>query len=147
VSCDDYYASAEQYTQFWCLNEDCDGEASAAINTVLEIAASVINSAIAATGACSCTFASWVDKYLKMLNILVAASFHQCPCAKPRFSDDLRATYLEYANAQLELIRTGKIELCEGETGSEYPYCATAELGTTEFAQIQIILNDILRNS
>jgi hypothetical protein len=47
---------------------------------------------------------------------------------------------------QLDNIRQSKLELCTGETGSEYPALGIAEHSTTEFEAAQIIYNDILRN-
>ena len=62
-------------------------------------------------------------------------------------SDDTRARYQDWAQLQLDMIRDGRLELCAGETGSDYPYVGYAEQGWTEAAQVQIIANDILRNS
>jgi hypothetical protein len=111
----------------------------------LGIAASDIHAALAASGACDCSLASWAAGFLQKIEIIDAAAYYQCPCGRPKFSDEMRQAWLEWASGQLESIRVGKVEVCSGETGSEYPYCAGVELATTEFAQIEIILNDILR--
>jgi len=117
----------------------------ATIEHFLDIAASDIHAAMAASGACDCTLASWAAEYLKKLNIIDAVLYYQCPCAKPHISEDMQKTYLTWMNTQLESIRMGKIELCAGETGSEFPAVDWADQGVSEFAQAQIIVNDALR--
>lgn len=118
-----------------------DQNTIATIENVLDIAVGDIHAALAASGACSCALASWASKLLKKLNIIEAAAFYQCPCAKPNLSDDVRQNLLDWAERQLELIRTGKLELCAGSTGSEFPAVDWAEQGVNEFAQAQIIDN------
>ena len=122
-------------------------EEEAVVNLFLEIAASDIHAAMAATGMCDCTLASWAENFLKKLNIVDAAIYHQCPCANTKISDATRQAFLAWITNELANIRSGRTELCAGETGAEFPYTSYAELGTTESAQINIIVNDILRNS
>ena len=124
-----------------------DGDEIATINNYLEITAADIHAVLHAQGMCDCTPASWALDYLAKLNIIEAAIFYNCPCAKPGISDSTRSGLLAWASTQLMNIRMGNVELCAGETGAEFPYTSYAELGTTEFAQINIIVNDILRNS
>lgn len=118
----------------------------ATIQHYLDIAASDIHAALAAQGMCSCTFASWAAGYLQKLNVIDAAAYYRCPCASPQLTDEARQNYLEWMSAQLELIRTGKIELCAGATGAEFPVVDWAEQSSTEFAAARIIFNDQLRN-
>ncbi len=120
-----------------------DAHEIATINSFLDIAASDIHAALAASGACDCTFASWAITYLKKLNIIDASIFYTCTCAKPNITDEARAAYLEWMNAQLELIRTGKLELCAGATGAEFPAIDWASQSVTEFAAAQIIFDSI----
>lgn len=117
----------------------------AAIELYLDITASDIHAALAATASCDCTLASWAEAYLQKLNIIEAGVFHTCPCAEPSISDQDRATYLTWIDAQLELIRTGKIAVCQGETGSEYPAGGAIELGLTEWNSAQIVINRLRR--
>lgn len=117
------------------------------IEMYLDITSSDISAVVAVQGACDCSMATWAVALLEKLNIIDAGIFHECPCAKPQISDDLKRTYLEWINTQLENIRNGKIELCEGETGSEYPVTGWAERASTEFAAAEIIANDIERSS
>ena len=108
----------------------------------LDITAGDLHAALAAANACSCTFAAWADNYLAKLNIIDAAIFYTCPCARPDISDEMRQSYIEFMNTQLELIRTGKLELCSGETGSDFPALDWAEQSLTEQNAALIIYND-----
>ena len=123
-----------------------DGTEIATIDSYLDITAADIHAALGAQGMCDCTPAPWAIEFLKKLNIIEAALFYSCPCAKPNISDTMRQGLLTWATNELSNIRMGRIELCSGETGSEFPYTGYAEQGTTEFAKVNIIVNDILRN-
>jgi hypothetical protein len=123
-----------------------DGNELAMIDMYLDITANDIHAALGAQGMCGCTPAPWALAFLAKLNIIEAAIFYNCPCAKPKISDDMRQSLLAWATNELSNIRMGKIELCAGETGAEFPYTGYAEQGTTEFAKVNIIVNDILRN-
>ena len=118
----------------------------AEIEFYLDFAAANIHAALAANGQCDCSLASWAEGFLQKLNIIDAAAYFTCKCAAGSLSDETRRLYLENANQILENIRQGKLELCAGETGSEYPALGIAEHSTTEFEAAQIIYNDILRN-
>jgi hypothetical protein len=149
MSCTDKYADAGDFAAFFCVTIDDDRQ-EATINNYLTIAAASIHAARAQSGGCGCTLASWAGDYLKLLNIVMAAAFYSCPCGRPGtslMSDDTRAGYREWAQAQMDAIRDMRIELCDGETGSEFPVVGWAEQGVTEFARAQIVLNSILRNS
>jgi hypothetical protein len=124
-----------------------DGNELAMIDHFLELTANDIHAALHAQGMCDCTPAGWALGFLSKLNIIEAAIFYTCPCHKPSITDAHRTALLTWATNELMNIRMGKIELCYGETGAEFPYVSWAQLGTTEFAQINIIVNDILRNS
>lgn len=121
-----------------------DANEQALIETYLAIAASDIHAALAATGACDCTLAAWAEEYLKKLNIIDAAVIHACPCGKAQISDAMKGTWLEWLDRQFELLRTGKVDVCAGATGAEFPAIGWAQQGITEFNQARIILNDIL---
>lgn len=111
----------------------------ATIEMYLDIAASDIHAALAASGACDCHLASWAANFLAKLNIIDAVAYYRCPCAKPDISDDARAAYLEWMNLQLDNIRTQKLELCGGATGTEFPAIDWASQSKTEFAAAEII--------
>ena len=118
----------------------------AAIESYLNIAAADIHASRAASGGCNCTLASWAADYLAKLNIIDAAVIHNCTCGGVKMSDEARANWLQWVDAQLELIRLGKLELCEGETGSEFPAWGSIEQSLTEWNQAQIIVNTTMRN-
>jgi len=145
MACENSFASPQQFFDFFQMScSSADEESQAQI--YLDLVASDIHAALAATGACDCTFASWANGYLAKINIIEAAVLFQQPCG-PELSEDMKKAYLEWITKELDKIRTGKLELCAGETGSEYPAIAWAEMGLTEFNQARIISNDIDRNS
>lgn len=111
----------------------------------LDVAASDLHAVLAASGACDCTLAGWGLDYLKKLNIIDAETYYNCPCRGARVSETMRQKYIDWMSAQLELIRTGKLELCAGETGSEFPCLDWADQSVTEFAAARIISNAIDR--
>lgn len=117
------------------------------IENYLNITAGNIHAALAASGACDCTLADWAANFLAKLNIIEAGTFHVCACANPgqRMGDDERRLWLEWSTSQLEALRSGKLEVCAGETGSEWPSFDWAEQSTTEFAAGKILINQQLR--
>ena len=146
MTCTNRYADANDFSSKFCESYDEDSESE--INRLLELAAANINAARAATGGCDCTLASWARVYLIDLNCIIALVTFNCACSTIRaLSAADRAVWAEWANTALAQIRTGQIELCDGETGSEYPYTSWADQGSTEFARTRIIVNDVLRNS
>jgi hypothetical protein len=122
----------------------------AAIEHNLDLASSDIHAARAASGGCDCNLASWAADYLARLNCVIAAAFYSCSCGRPAvnaMSDDTRNAYRIWAQEQVDAIRSTKIELCDGETGSEFPVTGSAQQATTEFAARDIISGDWLRNN
>ena len=117
------------------------------IEGAMDIAASDIMSALAATGQCDCTWAAWGATLAAKLNIIDAASYYQGKCGAVRFTDDQRARYLLWMTGQLDMIMTGRIDLCAGATGSDFPSVGWAQQASTPFATADIIWKDILRNS
>lgn len=117
----------------------------ATIENYLNITANDIHAARSQTGACDCALQEWALDYCAKINIIEAAAFYTCTCGSPQLTADDRKAYLEWASAQLELIRTGKIELCEGHTGTEYPAFDTVEQAWTDFNAVRIIQNRIAR--
>lgn len=117
------------------------------IENYLNITSNNIHAARAASGGCDCTLAEWAEGYLGKINIIEAGAFHQCQCAEPgqHLSDEQRRLYLEWSNQQLDNIRMGKIELCEGATGSEFPSIGWAEQALTPRNAARIIANRLAR--
>jgi hypothetical protein len=104
-----------------------------------------INAALAATNQCDCTFASWADTLLANLNLIAASLLIYGHCGVG-FNDDQRSFWDKWLSDQLELIRLGEMDLCQGATGIHYPAYATATPAVTEFQRAEIIANDILAN-
>lgn len=148
MSCDDKFATFQQYADFWCI-ECTDSDHEETINHYLEITASDIHSALAATGACDCTLASWAAQYLAKLNIIEAAAFYQCedPCAGPRLTDEMRQNYIQWVNEQLKMLITGDLDVCDGATGKSWPAITAAERAWNEFAAAGIVYNQGLKSS
>ncbi len=109
----------------------------------LDIAAADIHQALAQVGACDCTLASWALNYLAKLNIVEAAMYHACPCSNPHFDDDQRTLLFTWVTDQISQIATLKMDLCEGETGPNWPAMAGVEIAGTEFALERILLRSI----
>lgn len=116
------------------------------IELALDIAASDIHAALAASAQCDCTGASWANNLAKKLNIIDAASYYQGKCGMPKFTNEQRSGYLAWMSQQLEMIMMSRIDLCAGATGADFPAYGVAEQVTTEFARAEIIWNDIERN-
>ena len=145
MACADYYADANDFGTMFCDLVSEDEEAQ--LNRTLRLAATRINMSRQAQGACDCTLSETSAEYLKYLNCILAIAFYNCKCTNLNVTVEEKKMYLDAAMADLELIRTGKIELCAGETGADFPWTGWAEQGWTEANEAQIVVNDILRNS
>jgi len=139
MTCDGRYANADDFQSVWGCEVNPDYESL--INRQLDLSASAIHAAMAAVDACDCTLATWATEYLKHLNSIIAALSLQGPCPCPNLTSEQIGIYMEWTNTRLEEIRTGKIELCQGATGLDYPAFAVAEMAVTEFAAKDILEN------
>jgi len=145
MTCSGAYATAAQYEALLCAGIDLtDAGEVATVNLFLGIAASDIHAALSAIGACNCTLETWALVYLQKLNIIDAAVLQNCPCGN-HLADDRKQVLLEWLERQYELIRTSKIALCAGDTGSEYPAFGVAEYTYTTWNQSQIIINEQMK--
>ena len=117
------------------------GAQISSIELYLDVTAADINAALAATGACSCTWQSWAWDWLAKLNIIEAAAFYSCPCGKPTLSDEARRNLLEWATEQLRALRDGEVTVCEGDTSKNYPAIGWAEINHDAFTAAGIIDN------
>ena len=145
MSCAAPYAGHEDFAHFWCITVSPDEESH--LNGMLTLAATPIHAARAANAGCDCSLASWADTYLMMLNCMLAAATYNCKCTNLNLSQVEKSMYMEATREDLTNIRQGNIELCDGETGADFPVVGWAEQGWNEFSRTQIVLNDILRNS
>lgn len=117
----------------------------ASIENILEIVSADVSAALQSSGQCDCTLSSVGLALAKKLNIIEAGLFYTCPCGDVDLTDDQRATLVDWMTTQLDNIRNGNLELCEGFTGAEFPAIAIAEMSVTEFAANQILINRIHR--
>ena len=139
-NCTGAWASPEDFQTFWCLPALSEDE-RATIETFLAIAASDIHAALGAVGACECTLAGWAETYLKKLNLIDAMVIHNCPCGNAHVTDAMKQSWIMWLTEQFDGIRTQKVELCDGYTGSEYPAAAIAERSFGTFSEARILLN------
>ena len=145
MACSGRYASAQDYNDIICADADItDPVVLADIEAKLDMAAADVHAALASVGACDCALAGWAVQYLKKLNVIDAAVIQQCPCGNMR--DDQKQMWLQWLDTQFELIRMGKIVVCEGETGADYPAFASAQKSLTEWNEAQIIIDRLRRN-
>jgi len=140
-------ATAQLFSDFWCVSSEICIEERDAIESVLDVAATDVHAALASVGACDCTLASWAQAYLRKLVIIDAAAYYNCPCGNPRLNNTQKELFLNWMSTQLSNITTGIIDVCDGATGSGFPAIGIAQQGVSEFQRAQIIYNDILRNS
>jgi hypothetical protein len=112
----------------------------------LNITAGDIHAALAAANACDCTLAAWGENELAKMNIVLAGALHSCPCARTGLSDDDKGRLLDWVTARLEEIRVGKVDVCDGATGSDWPSIDWAERSLTDFARREIVANRIERD-
>jgi len=144
MTCSSTYASAAEYNEFFCLTLDItDPDTLANVTRTLALAASDVNAALSAAGACSCTLASWAADYVKKLQLIDSSVIYRCPCG-PHLSDEERRLSLEWLNQQFQLIRENKIDLC-GQTGAESPAWGSINYNFNPFNAAQIISNRIDR--
>lgn len=145
MSCLSKYATADEYVTMMCSDDDTtDPETLSMIELFLELSAGDINAAIASSGMCDCTWGDWVMNYLKKLNIIDAAVIKQCPCGN--MPEESKAMWLEWIDNQLELIRSGQIELCQNHTAVQFPAFDEIQRGWNEFSQADIINNTLLKS-
>jgi len=141
MACQEYWASAEEYTDFWCVQITGVDEADQ-VKNYLRRAASTINMAMQASGACDCTLTAASVQYLRDLSIVLAVVYHNCTCARPKLTAEDKRLYLEQVTEELRQIRTGELELCSGATGADFPSIGWAQQGWTDWATAEIIFNE-----
>jgi len=141
MSCTGRFADAQAFSDFWCLDHPLGAAEEATIEVYLDLTASDIHAAMAQSGMCDCTLASWAANYLNKLNVIEAAAFYQCVCANPRLTDEMRMKLIDWASVQLDNIRTMTVDLCAGATGSDFPAIGIAQMSVTDMAAARIIFD------
>ena len=141
MACDGPFANARDYAQLIC-TRTLEIQKEATVNFQLNTTAGAIHAAMSASDQCDCDLQGWASNYLKHLNIILAAATQDCPCST--ISNEEKAAYLQFVNAELEKIRLGQVNVCGG-TGRNYPAVGSIELGLNVFNKAQIIQNRIDR--
>lgn len=136
---DNFWEIGDQY-----LIVTVDAFERATVDHYLEVTASDIAAAVAAGGQCECSITAWGAALLKKLNILDAISLYVCSCRAGAISDTERQQHRNFVEAQLKLIREGRIDVCGG-SGSDGPAFGSSKEAVTPFAAAQIIRDRIER--
>lgn len=139
MSCAGAYATAEEFRQQWFYDFDDDPDVDVDLDALLTKSAGRIHAALQASGQCDCTLASWATDYLKELNLVTAAVMFNIPAV--RLSNEQRTIFNNYLGEQLQLIRDGNLELCDGETAKQHPAFGIAQYALTDRAAATIIKN------
>jgi len=150
MGCSSSYVTAEEVAEFLCRGEgyDADSEPSlAAIERYIHKAASRINVSLSSSAQCDCTFSAWAADFLQELNLIGAVLMIFCPDCSRRLTDEQKEFYNGWLGEQLALLRTGKLDLCSGATGVEYPSIGWAEMGHTPYNEALIIYKSKQRSS
>jgi hypothetical protein len=138
-----YYGTVEEYVDYWCVTT-CDqltGQERLSIERSLTMAAGMINMAISTQGAQDCAFSEAAEQSLQMINFIMAAVTFNCRCASPNLATDEKQMWLRWIDDQLAAIRDGRVELCDGETGTEYPSAGIAQQVHTVWQADQLRYN------
>ena len=137
------YAEAEDYAKLFCGEWPTTAPVTAAIERALDITSGRILLALASVGADSCPLSTGGTDALKLLNCLLAALFHDCPCGGA-LEDDVRISIGEQVTEMLTALGNGVLEVCQGETGTNFPVFEWAEQGLTVWNEARIIYNNRL---
>ncbi len=113
----------------------------ATIENALDLAASDLHMALAASNQCSCTMSSHGLVYAKKINIMDAAVLQNCPCGNALRNPDDKQRVQTWLEGQYDLIRQSQTVLCQGATGADYPAFGIAQYSFTDWNTIQMILD------
>ena len=123
-------------------------EEATTIETFLTLSAPTMGVALQASGMDACAKSAAGDAYLRQLNVIMAAIVSHCPCGRAvKLSAEERNQWLVWLTERLSEIRTNAIELCQGETGSDFPAFGVVEQGWTPAVEARIIFNREQRNN
>ena len=141
------YGTAADYVDYWCITtpDELTVDQIRMIESTLRRAAGVINMAVLAQGAGECPFSDSAEQMLRQIGYVMAAVAYNCRCGSPNLDTAEKQMWLNWVSDQLALIREGKIELCAGETGTEFPDVGVAEVGWTVFQVSHIRDNETAR--
>ena len=120
-----------------------DVDDRAVVEHFLRLGAGDITASLITAGATSCAM-TCADAFLRKLNVVLAAVMYKCPCARPSLTDDERLMFMQWVLDSLEKVRTGELELCDGETGKYFPALAYAQMSWTPWRAAEIIVDGLL---
>jgi len=135
MACNGAFATPDEFQAQWFF--DFTQSEGTELAPLLRSSAGRIHAAMAASGQCDCDLAGWADDYLKELNMTAAAVMFNIACV--RLSNEQRTLFMDYLTDQLQLIRNGEIELCDGETARQYPAFGVAQIALTDRTAAEII--------
>ena len=141
------YATAEDYTKMFC--GDWPEDSATMIDRIeraLDMSAGKIDLALASVAACDCTLSVSGQRALAYLNCLLAVVHYTCPCNTVDIDDDMRRLYAEEAQGMIDALMDGTLEVCEGETGSNFPSAAFPQIAWNDANAAEIYNNSLKRN-
>jgi hypothetical protein len=138
MPCLSVYATADEYAGFFCMGTLTAAE-EAQIDVALQLVASDISAALAATNSCDCTWDDWATQLFAKISIIEAAVFHRCPCGRVKLSDATRQNWLVWATQLLEKIRAQEIPVCAGATAKDFPWGGWISTAWTEWSAAEIL--------
>lgn len=141
------YATAEQYSKMFCGEWPLEANVQDRIESALDMSASKIDLVLASVGACDCTLSTSGSAGLAYLNCLLAVVHYRCPCNSVDVNDEMRRLYAEEAQSMIDALTDGRLEVCDGETGSQVVAIDWAEQASTPWNTARIIINTEQRNS
>lgn len=112
----------------------------------LELAAAEIDVARASSGQLSSSLGPSVGVFLELLNLVGAVLITKFDNVQV-FAQEELDRFQEWKDTNVEGIRTGEIVLIAGATGKEFPSIEIAEIAWTPATGIDIIINQLKRES
>ncbi len=143
MTCEAAYTTVDDLAAFFCVEPfTAETEPSEmAIERYIAKGASRINVSLLATGMCACTFNDYAADFLQELNLIAAAIMLHCRSCKRNLTTEDRQFWSTWLGEQLELLRSGKLELCAGETAIDFPAIGWAAQSVTDWNHARIIVN------
>ena len=134
------YISADDYMRTFCIGMTITPDVRLQIETTLDLAAGHIDGARASVGAAGCAVSTAVADQLKMVNAIFAAVVWSCPCSRA-LTEEAKDRLLPYAQSVVEAIVSGVLEVCEGETGINFPAIALPQIAWNDAIAAEIYNN------
>jgi hypothetical protein len=111
------------------------------IEGYLNFTSTKVTSALATSNQLSCPKSDDAQAFLGQIAVFLAGAFYNCTCIGVDLSDEVRASYNEFASGELEKLRKLELTVCQGATGRDYPVLDIAEVNYNEFSEWNIRFN------